>query len=135
MKEEWFGIIVCNPVFLDAWTTLKRKNLCFIQFNQKIHWNTRLATSDVFHMFTQFLPAANLNLNYFWTAWGMNLTFYGFSQLLLEIILLEEKKKKKIENFLKFSGGNIFPYRGCSQKIGVGICRNSFSCRNKYLHV
>ena len=26
-----------------------------------------------------FLPAANLNLNYFWTACGMNLKLYGFS--------------------------------------------------------
>ena len=27
--------------------------LCFTEFSTKIHWNTRLAASDVFHMFTQ----------------------------------------------------------------------------------
>ena len=31
-------------------TMLTWKNLCF---TDKIHWNTRLASSDVFHMFTQ----------------------------------------------------------------------------------
>ena len=25
--------------------------------------------------------------------------------------------------------------RGYCQKVGVWICRNSFSCRNKYVHV
>ena len=29
------------------------KNLCFTEFNTKIHLNTRLAASDVFHMFTE----------------------------------------------------------------------------------
>ena len=43
--------------------------------------------------------------------------------------------KKKIQKNIKLSGGNIFLYRGYCQKIGVRICRNSFSCRIKYLHV
>ena len=43
--------------------------------------------------------------------------------------------EKKIEKNIKFSGGNIFLYRGYCQKIEVRICRNSFSCRIKYLHV
>ena len=30
-----------------------RKNLYFTELSTKIHWNTRLAASDVFHMFTQ----------------------------------------------------------------------------------
>ena len=34
-------------------TTLTWKNLCFTEFSTKIHWNTVLAASDVFHMFTQ----------------------------------------------------------------------------------
>ena len=34
--------------------------------------------------------------------------------------------EKKIEKNIKFSGGNIFLYRGYCQKIGVRICRNSF---------
>ena len=42
---------------------------------------------------------------------------------------------KKIQKNFKLSGGNIFLYRGYCQKIGVRICRNSFSCRIKYLHV
>ena len=32
---------------------LTQKNLCFTEFCTKIHLNTRLAASDVFHMFTQ----------------------------------------------------------------------------------
>ena len=34
---------------------------------------------------------------------------------------------------IKFSGGNIFLYRGYCQQIGVQICKNSFSSRNKYV--
>ena len=34
-------------------TILAWKNLCFTEFSTKIHWNTRLAAADVFHMFTQ----------------------------------------------------------------------------------
>ena len=34
-------------------TILTWKNLCFTEFSTKIHWNTRLAASDVFLMFTQ----------------------------------------------------------------------------------
>ena len=40
----------------------------------------------------------------------------------------------KIEKNIKFSGGNIFPHQWYCQKIGVRICRNSFSRRNKYVH-
>ena len=41
-----------------------------------------------------FLPAANLNLSYFWTTCGMNMKIYDFSLLLLEIILLQKKSQK-----------------------------------------
>ena len=75
-----------------------------------------------------FLPAASSYLNYFWTTCETNLNIYDF---LLEIILLKKELKKNI----KFSGGNIFLYRGYCQKIGVRIFRNSFSRRNKYVHV
>ena len=34
-------------------TILTWKNFCFTEFSTKIHWNTRLAASDIFHMFTQ----------------------------------------------------------------------------------
>ena len=34
-------------------TILTWKNLCFTEFSAKILWNTRVAASDVFHMFTQ----------------------------------------------------------------------------------
>ena len=34
-------------------TILTWKNLCFTEFNAKIHSNTTLASSDVFHMFTR----------------------------------------------------------------------------------
>ena len=44
-------------------------------------------------------------------------------------------EEKKIQRNIKFSRGNIFLYRRCCQKIGVWICRNSFSRRIKYLHV
>ena len=30
-----------------------RENLCITEFRTKIDWNTRLAASDVFHIFTQ----------------------------------------------------------------------------------
>ena len=35
------------------------KNLCFTEFSTKIHWNTRLAASNVFHMFKQ-------SIKFFW---------------------------------------------------------------------
>ena len=43
---------LCNFVikFLFRLMILTWKNLCF---TEKIHWNTRLAASDVFHIFTQ----------------------------------------------------------------------------------
>ena len=34
-------------------TILTGKNLCFTEFSTKIHSNTKLAASDVFHMFTR----------------------------------------------------------------------------------
>ena len=34
-------------------TILTEKNVCFTEFSTKIHWNTMLAASDVFHIFTQ----------------------------------------------------------------------------------
>ena len=34
-------------------TILTWKNLCLAEFSTKIHWNTRLAASDVFHIFIQ----------------------------------------------------------------------------------
>ena len=40
-------------------TILTGKNLCFTKFNTKTHWNTRLAPSDVFHMFTK-------SIKFFW---------------------------------------------------------------------
>ena len=48
---------------------------------------------------------------------------------------------KKIPKNVRFSGCSLFLYwagdggGGYCQKIGVWICRNSFSCRNKYVHV
>ena len=59
----------------------------------------------------------------------MNLKRYDFSYT--RDYFAEKNNFKK----LKFSWGNIFLYRGYCQKIGVPICRNSFSRRNKYLHV
>ena len=38
---------------LNKCHTYLTKNLCFTEFSTKIHWNTKLAASDVFHMFTQ----------------------------------------------------------------------------------
>ena len=43
--------------------------------------------------------------------------------------------KKAKEKNTKFSGGNVFHYRWYCQKIVVHICGNSFSRRNKYVHV
>ena len=39
--------------FMYVLTILTGKNFYFTEFSTKIHWNTRLAASDVFHMFTQ----------------------------------------------------------------------------------
>ena len=51
---------VLGPKFwvlgLGSWVLIldyARKNLCFTEFSTKIHWNTLLAVSDVFHMLTQ----------------------------------------------------------------------------------
>ena len=41
--------------FYTVLTVLTWKTLCF---TEKIHWNTRLAGSDVFHMFTQSIKVA-----------------------------------------------------------------------------
>ena len=43
--------------------------------------------------------------------------------------------EKKIQKNIKFSGGNMFLHRGYCQKIRVRVCKNSFSCRIKYLYV
>ena len=43
-----FGKNLCYILTILTW-----KNLCFIEFSTKIHRNTRLAASDVFHVFTQ----------------------------------------------------------------------------------
>ena len=70
---------------------------------------------------------ADSNLNYFRTSCDMNVRLY-----LLEIIFGE----KKFEKNIRFSGDNIFLYRGYCQKIGRRICfRNSFSGRNKHVDV
>ena len=45
-------------------TILTWKNLCFAEFNTKIHWNTRLAASDVFHMFTESIKVILIPLSY-----------------------------------------------------------------------
>ena len=46
------GIYELALTILNKWKKL-RKKLCFTEFSTKIHWNTRLAASDVFHMFIQ----------------------------------------------------------------------------------
>ena len=40
---------------LESLTILTGKNLCFTKFSTKTHWITRLAASDVLHMFTQLI--------------------------------------------------------------------------------
>ena len=42
-----------GPIMDQKWTILTGKNLCFTELSTKIHGNTRLAASDVVHMFTQ----------------------------------------------------------------------------------
>ena len=42
---------------------------------------------------------------------------------------------KKFQKITKLPGGNMFLYHGYFQKIEVRMCRNSFSCKIKYLHV
>ena len=56
----WLLIKSCNSninktiwFFLVLLTILTGKSLCFTEFSTKIYWNTRLAASDVFYMFTQ----------------------------------------------------------------------------------
>ena len=63
--------------------------------------------------------------------YNINVKRYDFSQLLLDIILLQKKSEKSI----KLSGGNIFLCQGYCQKIRVHIRRNRFSRRNKYVHL
>ena len=43
--------------------------------------------------------------------------------------------EQKNEKNYKFLGGIKFFYRWYCQKIGIPICRNSFSRRNKYVHL
>ena len=43
-------------------TMLIGKDLCFTEFSTKIHWNTRLATSNVFHMFTQSIKGTVMQI-------------------------------------------------------------------------
>ena len=49
----------------------------------------------------------------------------------MEIILL----KKKLKKFLDFQEVTYFFTSGIATKIRAQICRNSFSRRNKYVHV
>ena len=41
------------PHFNDLSLTILREKLPLTVFNTKIHWNTKLAASDIFHTFTQ----------------------------------------------------------------------------------
>ena len=45
--------IVFDASLIYAINGTHMENFCFTEFSTKIHWNTRLAASDVFHMFTQ----------------------------------------------------------------------------------
>ena len=49
-----FGISSFGNLTILTW-----KDLCFTEFSTKVHWNTRLAASDVCHMFTQ-------SIKFFW---------------------------------------------------------------------
>ena len=51
-NREYFVLSAFNES-LFALMILTWKNLGFTEFSTKIHWSTRLAASDVFHMFTQ----------------------------------------------------------------------------------
>ena len=42
-----------KPNDIKALTIPTGENLCFIEFSTKNHWNTKLAASEVFHIFTQ----------------------------------------------------------------------------------
>ena len=42
---------------LECLTIFTGKNLCFTEFSTTIHWNSSLAASDVFHMFTQSIKS------------------------------------------------------------------------------
>ena len=109
------------------------KSGCEVNISRSIHEEEdfNICAGSLITWCKSILPATNLNLNYFWTACSMNLKLYDFSWLLQEIILFG----KKIQKNIKLSRGNIFLYRVYCQKIGVRICKNSFSCRIKYLHV
>ena len=58
-------------LFITHWKLLAysindthREKLVWIEFSTKIRWNTRLAASDVFHMFTQSIKVTLLLLSY-----------------------------------------------------------------------
>ena len=44
---------ISSLVLMADLMILTWNNLCFTEFSAKIHWNPRLAASDVFHVFTQ----------------------------------------------------------------------------------
>ena len=52
-KADELGLFVMR--FIEQLRIHTGKNLCFTEFSTKIHRNTRLAASDVFHMFTQLI--------------------------------------------------------------------------------
>ena len=54
--KDWTSIFhtQASEIWFDYLTILTWKNFCFNEFSTKIHWNTRLAASDVF----QFLLIA-----------------------------------------------------------------------------
>ena len=75
----------------------------FTEFSTKIHWNTRLVASDVFHMFTQ-------SVKFFW---------FHFRTDVWKTWFIKETVKLMITSFSNFYG-----------KIWVGFClniRNAFS--------
>ena len=46
----------CRALLTESLHDTHMENLCFTEFNTKIHWSAKLAASDAFHMFAQSVP-------------------------------------------------------------------------------
>ena len=53
LKQHLLLALESGTVYPVTLIILTWKNLRFTEFSTKIHWNARLAASDIFHMFTQ----------------------------------------------------------------------------------
>ena len=124
----------------------KIREIIQMKFQNFVKWYTASCISQLLVIFIFFLFVYLAHMHFNPIKPGRGGVIFARSKLKLKLFLNDTLWlfltftrdyfcwKKNWQN-IKFSGGNIFLYRAYCQKIGGRICRNSFSRRNKYVHV